>query len=320
MTRDQVVHEHYIFHHHRLSDRVTYEQQLANMYLYTSVSKESLGQACHQYLIQPLAKVFTSDGEITIPTTGYWMDSHCIILGGDKQITDLIGQYLQCMLCPSLNSIIPVANGNHEGSCDRQLDTNDWVVMSRIRCMCRLLVDCSSFTTVSNISDSTATTRSVTATNTNATPKGFKKGTPSLLPVPTVSKYSSDSLVQCWKSIVKKQLQEVLGILLSDNKPHSVATGLINIYIKLKCAMRELFGGHSRYAIALKEGFAEQLQALSEPHSIQVKETFLTSKSLSCVLCSFVSHFVPQLIHCSMSLDQTTTISPLPWKQKGKPY
>lgn len=88
--------------------------------------------------------------------------------------------------------------------------------------------------------------------------------------VPSVSKSSADALVQCWKSIVKKQLQEALGLLLTDDKPHGVATGLINIYTKLKCAMRELFGGHSRYAIALKEGFAEELQTLSESHSVQV--------------------------------------------------
>ena len=51
--------------------------------------------------------------------------------------------------------------------------------------------------------------------------------------------------------------------------------------------MRELFGGHSRYAI---EGFAEQLQTLSESHSVQVKTYFLSSHHLvfhllSVILC-----------------------------------
>lgn len=92
--------------------------------------------------------------------------------------------------------------------------------------------------------------------------------------MPSASKSSSDALVQCWKGIVKGQLQEALGSLLTDDKPHGVATGLINIYTKLKYAMRELFGGHSRYAIALKEGFAEQLQTLSESHSVQVRKKF----------------------------------------------
>ena len=50
-------------HCHRLSDRVAYEQQLADTYLHTCVARDSLGQACHQYLIQPLAKTFTNDGE-----------------------------------------------------------------------------------------------------------------------------------------------------------------------------------------------------------------------------------------------------------------
>ena len=45
---------------------------------------------------------------------------------------------------------------------------------------------------------------------------------------------SSDALVQCWKGIVKQQLQEVLDLVLTDDRPHSMATGLINIYTKLK--------------------------------------------------------------------------------------
>lgn len=87
-----------------------------------------------------------------------------------------------------------------------------------------------------------------------------------------------------------------------DSKPHTVATGLVNIYTKLKCALRELFGGHSRYAIALKDGFAEQLQTLSESHSVQVSTCFFIAANLYLlyvfIVCSFVSHFVTQLIHC----------------------
>ena len=55
----------------RLSDRVAYEQCLADTHLHSTVSKESLGQACHQYLIQPLAKTFTNAGKITIGTFGH---------------------------------------------------------------------------------------------------------------------------------------------------------------------------------------------------------------------------------------------------------
>lgn len=185
------------------------------------------------------------------------------------------------MLCPSLKSIIPVANDNQEGSYDRQLDADDWVIMSRVRCMCRLLVDCCSFTPTTTAINKTSSNASITTTSNNKN-KGLKKGNSGPLSALSVSKSSSAALVQCWKSIVKRQLQEVLSSLLMDDKPHCVATGLINIYTKLKCAMRELFGGHSRYAIALKEGFAEQLQTLSESHSVQVRETFLF-KTSSCV-------------------------------------
>ena len=203
------------------------------------------------------------------------------------------------MLCPSLKTIIPVANGNHESSCDHQVDAADWVVMSRVRCMCRLLVDCSSFATavaITNTSSTGSCTSNATAAaannNNNAKGRGLKKGNSSgSLLVPAVSKSSSDALVQCWKGIVKKQLQEVLSSLLTDERPHSMATGLINIYTKLKCAMRELFGGHSRYAIALKEGFAEQLQTLSESHSVQVKK-------LKIIILYFTYRLVLPVILC----------------------
>ena len=185
-------------------------------------------------------------------------------------MTDLISRYLQHMLYPSLKSIIPVATSNEEGSCDRQLATDDWVIMSRVRCMCRLLVDCSSFTT-SSANSSPTSDSTVTTGNNNTKSKSLKKGTSGSL---SVSKSSSDALMQCWKSLVKKQLQETLASLLMDDRPHGVATGLVNIYTKLKCAMRELFGGHSRYAIALKEGFAEQLQTLTESHSVQVRHVY----------------------------------------------
>ena len=206
-------------------------------------------------------------------------------------MTDLIGQYLQKILYPSLKSIIPVANDNYycDSSYDHQVDADDWVVMSRIRCMCRLLVDCSSFTTPLAIANLSFTNGSTTATN-----KGrvIKKGNSSSFLVPSVSRPSSDGLVQCWKSIVKQHLQEVLSSLLTDDKPHSLATGLVNVYTKLKCAMRELFGGHSRYAIALKEGFAEQLQTLSESHSVQVRKLVCLNHHHNVVLWLVLSVFL----------------------------
>jgi len=178
--------------------------------------------------------------------------------GGDKKLSDLIGCYLQRMYCPTIETIIPVTDDN--SSCDYVLSAEDWVSMSRIRCMCRMLVDCSSFS---------ATSRSNSASS--ASNKQKSKQTATSL----TTSSSSDALVQCWKDTVKHHVEQTLNIVLADSKPHTVATGLLNIYNKLKCAMRELFGGHSRYAIALKEGFAEQLQALSELHGVQVKTTLV---------------------------------------------
>jgi len=181
---------------------------------------------------------------------------YSIASGGDKKLSDLIGCYLQRMYCPSLETIIPVTNDD-TSSCDYVLSAEDWVCMSRIRCMCRLLVDCSSFITTSS------------STGVSASNKQSKSSKSEPSPSFTTTS-SSHALVQCWKDTVKHHVEQTLGVVLTDSKPHTVATGLLNIYNKLKCAMRELFGGHSHYAIALKEGFAEQLQALSEPNSVQV--------------------------------------------------
>ncbi len=45
---------------------------------------------------------------------------------------------------------------------------------------------------------------------------------------------------------------------------------LLSVYEKLKQTKRELFGGHSQFSIALKEGFTKAFQALNEVKCLRV--------------------------------------------------
>ena len=46
---------------------------------------------------------------------------------------------------------------------------------------------------------------------------------------------------------------------------------LLMLYSKLRQATMELFGGHSQFALALKEGFSKAFQELNEVEGVQVK-------------------------------------------------
>ncbi len=52
--------------------------------------------------------------------------------------------------------------------------------------------------------------------------------------------------------------------------PHLLCNKILEIYNKLRQAMLELFGGHSQFALALKEGFAKAFQGLDEVRGVLV--------------------------------------------------
>ena len=58
----------------------------------------------------------------------------------------------------------------------------------------------------------------------------------------------------------------------STDSPHTVASDVLNIYNQLKQAMLELFGGHSQFALALKEGFSKAFQSLDEVTGVRLCE------------------------------------------------
>ena len=55
-----------------------------------------------------------------------------------------------------------------------------------------------------------------------------------------------------------------------------MTTDLLTIYDKLKQAMLELFGGHSQFTLALKEGFSRAFQGLDEVTAVRVSKIYVT--------------------------------------------
>ena len=55
-------------------------------------------------------------------------------------------------------------------------------------------------------------------------------------------------------------------------QPLLVMAELLWVYDKLLQATTELFGGHSQFALALKEGFASVFQGLDEVAGVRVRE------------------------------------------------
>lgn len=55
------------------------------------------------------------------------------------------------------------------------------------------------------------------------------------------------------------------------DSPFAVASEILSIYDLLKQAMFELFGGHSQFALSLKEGFSKSFQSLDEVTGVRVR-------------------------------------------------
>ena len=78
------------------------------------------------------------------------------------------------------------------------------------------------------------------------------------------------AMARCWRDIVHMEVTQTLKKFDSTDSPHMVASDVLNIYNQLKQAMLELFGGHSQFALALKEGFSKAFQSLDEVTGVRV--------------------------------------------------
>ena len=96
---------------------------------------------------------------------------------------------------------------------------------------------------------------------------------PSLLPpthVPTQSGDSITAIAFCWRDLVKTRVTSVVHQFDQYDSPQALAADLVSVYDQLKQAMLELFGGHSTFALSLKEGFSNAFRSLNEMQGLRV--------------------------------------------------
>ena len=74
----------------------------------------------------------------------------------------------------------------------------------------------------------------------------------------------------CWREVVSAELLQALQRFECSASPHAVAADLVCVYDRLKQAMVELFGGHSNFALGMKEGFTKAFQSLDEVTGVKV--------------------------------------------------
>jgi len=126
--------------------------------------------------------------------------------------------------------------------------------------MCRLLVDCD---------DNTTSKKSLEEPE--ETEEG-EESAPLTSSPPITAGMGTVAMARCWRDIVHLEVSQVLKKFDCTDSPHTVASDVLNMYDQLKQAMSELFGGHSQFALALKEGFSKAFQSLDEVTGVRVSE------------------------------------------------
>ena len=189
--------------------------------------------------------------------------SHPMVFPGQSG-APILGSMIQCYISqirpvvdPSWRLLISdpsdvdMTSDNEEGEEDQNAVGlhSQLVQLSRTRRLCRLLVDC----------DSTGS-----GVKLDGEEKGEEPGIVSGVGLGTAA------MSACWREIAVAEVQRALCSFEFPASPHAVAADLISVYDRLKQAMVELFGGHSNFALGLKEGFSKAFQSLNEVTGVRV--------------------------------------------------
>ena len=85
-------------------------------------------------------------------------------------------------------------------------------------------------------------------------------------------------MATCWQEVVAKEVKQCLArcdlspiqprLLV---KPHPLVRELVWLYNRLQHATMELFGGHSWFVVAMKEGFSRVFQSMDEVSGVRVR-------------------------------------------------
>ena len=87
-------------------------------------------------------------------------------------------------------------------------------------------------------------------------------------------------MATCWQEIIATEVITCLRKCDSVEQPLLAMVELLLLYSKLRQATRELFGGHSQFALALKEGFSKAFQGLDEVEGVQVSSAMWSEVAL----------------------------------------
>ena len=83
-------------------------------------------------------------------------------------------------------------------------------------------------------------------------------------------------MATCWQEVVAKEVKQCLArcdLSIQPHlvKPHPLVRELVWLYNRLQHATMELFGGHSWFVVAMKEGFSRVLQSMDEVSGVRVR-------------------------------------------------
>ncbi|XP_068088702.1 cullin-9 isoform X2 [Hyperolius riggenbachi] len=100
-----------------------------------------------------------------------------------------------------------------------------------------------------------------------------KKRDASTMPVSTASSNVSSmaGIAQCWQEVVQRQVLRFLEMSWNDV---DLVPRLCSMYLALRQAMEEMFGQHTRFLLALQQGFCKGLLQLSFLTALHVTEQF----------------------------------------------
>ncbi|CAI8007075.1 Cullin-9, partial [Geodia barretti] len=247
----------------RMNAVVLHEQLFADHFLMTPAARYSLGQSLRVALITPLIDKFTVTQ----------------VEGGEKgsSLPTLMNDYVSQMQPPVAtqwqalvaSTTVEQLEADTSAFASQSFDfvggQKRLIQMSRIRRMCRLLVDCDMNTPTRRamelgIEPNTADLRTLIGLV-----GGGEKGV-------VQSGDSITAIAFCWRDLVKARVTGVVNRFDQYDSPQALAADLVSVYDQLKQAMLELFGGHSTFALSLKEGFSNAFRSLNEMQGLRFCE------------------------------------------------
>jgi p53-associated parkin-like cytoplasmic protein len=216
----------------KLNRAVEHEQSFADHYLMTRPSRISLGLACKASLFTPFTAGLQDGGrwnEAFMALLKDYLDG-CNVKSCTSWYQDMIGSMI------ATDRVIT-----------NLVKLDQIKIYSKIRKMCRLLVDCD-----------------VTKPVVNEDNEDMK----------TNGHIITDTLKALWSRIVYQEVSSYLSRANLSDPLIFIMNDILFMYDKLHQVTQELFGHHPQLLLALKNGYSKAYQNMNEVNSIKFCEIF----------------------------------------------